>query len=293
MKIGISKSFVIAACAAAIWTAFPGPAAAAPADAIKAGERVEIHYTCRLKNGEITATTEQPVADDASLKKANIFDPRHERGGIEIAAGGFPGDTPDTSPRNYKDFEAQVVNELLAVVVGRTPGEYRDVELKIKPVSASKPGEHDLHMALVRKRPKEMRVPLSECKLHFGRDPREGDPYARDPALPGKIESVTDSEVIVKFAAEPGTVLETPFGKGTIRDGGDKWEIAIDAQVGRLVRTGPLVGRISRILERDFVIDFGAPFKDEPLQCDFSVNRVKSEPGAGQKDSSDKEAHLQ
>ncbi len=291
MKIGINKSFVIAACAAALWTAFTGPAAAAPADAIKAGDLVEIHYTCRTKNGEIAATTEQSVADDASLKKSNIFDPHHERGGIETAAGGIPGDTPDTSPRKYRDFEAQVVNELLAVVVGREPGEYRDVELKIKPVSSKKPWEHDLHMALVRHRPKEMSVAPDAYRKHSGKDPKVGDSYMIDPSFPGRIEKVTDLEAIVKFQAKPGTVVETPFGKGTIKDGGETWDIVIDAQVGRLVRIGPLVGRISKITQGDFVVDFGAPFKDESLQCDFSVNRVKSEPAGEQKGGSDKEAH--
>lgn len=293
MNNGISKSFVIAACAAALWTAFPGTAAAAPADVIRVMDPVEIHYTCRLKNGEIVATTEQSVADDASLKKSDIFDPHYKRGGIKTEAGAIPGDTPDTSPHNYKDFEGQVLNELLAEVVGRTPGEYRDVELKMKPVSARTPGEHDLRLALVRHRPKEMHVSLSEYKQRMLKDPQVGDPYVIDPAVPGKVESVTDSEAIVKFQAKPDTVIETPFGKGTIKDGGDTWDIAIDVQVGRLVRTGPLVGRISRILKHDFVIDFGAPFKDEPFRCDLTVTRVKSEPAAEQKDGSDKEAHQQ
>jgi FKBP-type peptidyl-prolyl cis-trans isomerase 2 len=293
MNNGINKLFVIAACAAALGTACPGPVAAAPEDVIKAGDQVEIHYTCRLKNGEIIATTEQSVADDASLKKSNIFDPHHERGGIEMAAGGTPGDTPGTSPRNYKDFEAQVVNELLAAVVGRTPGEFRNVELKIKPVSSKKPWEHDLHMALVRKRPKEMSVTPDVYKGHSGKAPQVGDSYMIDPAISGRVESVTPLEVKVKFQAKPGTVVETPFGKGTIRDGGDNWEIAIDVHEGQLVRTGPLVGRISKILNSDFIVDYGTPFKDEQLQCDFSVKRVKSEPAAEQKDSSDKEAHRQ
>ncbi len=293
MNSGISRSFVIAACAAALWTAFLGPAAAAPADSIKAGDPVEIHYTCRLKNGEIAATTEQSVADDASLKKSDIFDPSYKRGGIEMAAGGTPGKTPDTSPSNLKNFEAQVANELLAAVVRREPGEYRNVELKMKPVYSATPGQNDLPMALVRKRPKEMTIPLSEYKAHFGGDAQVGAPYVRDPAVPGKVESVTESNVIVKFEAKPGTVVQTPVGKGTIRDGGDHWEIVIDAQVGRLLRTGPLVGRISQITKDVFIIDFGAPFKDEPLQCDFTVNRVKSEPAAEQKDGSNKEAHMQ
>jgi len=282
VKIAVSKSLAVAACAAALCWVFPGLAAPAGKDVIKAGDQVEIHYTCRLKNGEIVATTEQSVADNASLKKSKIFDPGHERGAIKIEAGGIPGDSPDTSPRNYKDFEAQILNELLAAVVGRSPGQYKNVELQMKPVYASKPGEHDLHMALVRQRPKEKHIPVGEFEAHFGVAPQVGAAYVLDPAISGKIESVTDSDVVVKFAAEPGKMVETPFGQGTIKDGGDHWEIVIDAQVGRLIRTGPLVGRINKIAQRDFIIDYGAPFRDEPLRCDFTVQRVKPESKPGQ-----------
>jgi FKBP-type peptidyl-prolyl cis-trans isomerase 2 len=290
MRFAIGISLTIAACVVVLWTV--SPAAADGADAIKAGDRVEIHYTCRLQNGDVTATTEQSVADDASLKKSEIFDPRHERGGIKGTAGGIAGETPGTSPSDYKDFESQVVNELLDAIVGRKPGEYRNVDLRMKPVSSSKPGEHDLRMALVRHRPKEMRIPIGEYKDHYG-EPEVGKALIRDPAIPGKIESVTDSEVVVKFQIEPGTVVSTPFGKGTIRDGGDNWEIAIDAQVGRLIRTGPIVGRISKILKSDFVIDFGSPFQEEPLVCDFTVQGEKSSTVANLTRDPNKEAQLQ
>jgi len=293
MNNGISKLFVIAASAAALWTAFPGPVAADPADAIKAGDPVEIHYTCRLKSGESVATTEQSVADDASLKKSNIFYAHHQRDPIKESAGGIGNDTPAAMLSRFKDFEAQVANELLSVVAGRKPGEYRNVEIKIKPVYSPHPGENDLPMALVRKRPKEMNILKSDYRAQFGKEPVIGDLYVRDPAIPGTIDAVTDLEAVVKFLSVPGKVVDTPFGKGTIRDGGDHWEIVIDAQVGRLVRTGPIVGRISKITKDVFIIDFGAPFKDEPLQCDFSVNRVKTEPAGEQKDGSDKEAHKQ
>src|SRR5208283_642996 len=134
---------------------------------------------------------------------------------VKAAAGGIPGDTPDTSPRTYADFEAQVLNELLATVVGRSPGEYKNVDLRLKPVSASNPREHDLHMALVRQREKEMRIPLSVYNERFDEAPQVGEELMVDPDIPGKIESVTDSEVIVKLQAQPGTVAELPFGKGT------------------------------------------------------------------------------
>ena len=286
MKIAVSKSLAVAACAAALCWVFPGPAAAADKDVIKAGDQIEIHYTCRLKNGEIVATTEQSVADDASLIKSEIFNPQAKRGGIEIAAGGLSGETPDAGPRNYTDFEAQVLNELLRAVIGRSPGSYQDIETRMRPVS----GEHDLRMALVRHRSKEMKIPLGEYKDHFGADPQIGQAYVRDPAIPGKIVSVTDSDVIVKSEAQPGTVVVTPIGKGTIRDAGDHWDIEIDAQVGRLLRTGPLVGRVSKIMSNDFIIDFAAPFKDEPLRCDFSVHRVQSGTEADRKKISNKGA---
>ena len=56
-----------------------------------------------------------------------------------------------------------------------------------------------------------------------------GQEFPSDPAVPGKVVSVSETGVLVRFTAEPGKEVDTAFGKGTIRETPDHYEIAIDA----------------------------------------------------------------
>ena len=92
--------------------------------------------------------------------------------------------------------------------------------------------------------------------------------------MPGKVASVSETEVLIRFSAQPGSVVETPFGKGTIRENENQFEIVSNAVKGTLVRTGPLVGRISGALDKMFTIDFGNPFGGETLACEVKAESI-------------------
>ena len=76
--------------------------------------------------------------------------------------------------------------------------------------------------------------------------------------------------------AQPGSVVDTPFGKGTIKENEKNYEIVIDASVGHLVRSQGLVGRVSEVQDRTIVIDYGNPFGGETLSCDVKVEPAPS-----------------
>ena len=90
-----------------------------------------------------------------------------------------------------------------------------------------------------------MRMTKDEYKSRTAKDPQEGADYIVDPVIPGKVASVSENEVLIRFFVQPGSVIDTPFGKGTVKENENNYEIIIDAPVGRLVRTRGLVGRIS------------------------------------------------
>jgi hypothetical protein len=110
-----------------------------------------------------------------------------------------------------------------------------------------------------------------EYMSRTGKEPQEGADYIVDPLIPGKVASVSENEVLIRFSVKPGSVVDTPFGKGTIRETEKSYEIVIDATVGRLVRTHGLVGRISEVKDRMFTIDYGHPFGGQTLMCDVKV----------------------
>ena len=99
--------------------------------------------------------------------------------------------------------------------------------------------------------------------------------------MPGRVESVTDKEVIVRFSGENGKQVLTPLGKGTIKELPDRFEIVIDAKQGDLIRSGELIGRVLITDDRDITIDFGHPFGGESLKCDLLIKSVK--PGMEEK----------
>ena len=76
-----------------------------------------------------------------------------------------------------------------------------------------------LQLARIRAAPKEIRMTRDEYKSRTGKEPEVGEEYAWTP-LPGKVASVSENEVLIRFFAQPGSVVDTPFGKGTIRENG-------------------------------------------------------------------------
>src|SRR5208337_4942020 len=125
------------------------------------------------------------------------------------------------------------------------------------------------------KRPKEMTIPVDEFQGRTGRKAEVGQAVVLDPAFPGKVESVTDKDVIIRFSAKPGAVVQTAFGPGTIRETEKGFEIAIDARVGTLVRMSTLVGRITAVDDELITVDYRNPFGREPLICDITVEKVE------------------
>jgi FKBP-type peptidyl-prolyl cis-trans isomerase 2 len=71
--------------------------------------------------------------------------------------------------------------------------------------------------------------------------------------------------------------VQTPFGKGTVKESGNVYIIDIDAKVGALVRSGPMVGRIVEVGEGEtgtITIDYSHPFGGESLDCDITLEGI-------------------
>jgi FKBP-type peptidyl-prolyl cis-trans isomerase 2 len=117
-------------------------------------------------------------------------------------------------------------------------------------------------------------MPRGDYEFRARKTAEVGQSFAIDPSFPGRVESVTDKEVVIRFSAEPGSVIETPFGTGRIREEGENYKVDIDAREGKLVRTGNKIGRISKVDDKVIVIDYRHPFGYEALICDVTLNKV-------------------
>jgi FKBP-type peptidyl-prolyl cis-trans isomerase 2 len=56
---------------------------------------------------------------------------------------------------------------------------------------------------------------------------------------------------------------------------GDHFQITMEAQEGRIVRNGPVVGRIIEVEDESFTVDYGRAFAGEPITCDVIVESVE------------------
>ena len=196
-------------------------------------------------------------------------------GVLRLEAGRWSG-CPDRPEEIHKGFEEDIAARLAEAIVDLRVGESRTVEITAVVPPGMKKNEQFIQMARVRNFPKEMRMAKDIYAAQTGKQPEAGQEVNFNPAIPGKVTSVIGDEVVVQFKIKPGAGRDTSFGKETARDMGDHFEIVIDARVGHLVRSGPLVGKIIDVDERLFTLDYGHPFGGEALVCDVTVESAQT-----------------
>jgi len=241
---------------------------------VKVGDSVDLHYLCRLKTGEVVAATDSVAKDQP---KSNLYLARKETGPVSVTAVSPDGPAPEE--KQAKQFEELIQDKLARLLVGLKEGGKRQVELTAYDMPGSNEGNNTSRLSRIRIRPKERNVPLIEFKYRTGKSPEVGEAYANDPAFPGRIEAVTETDAVVRFSSKtkPGDVLETPFGPGRIREDETNYYVDIDARKDAIVRAGNLIGRIVNVDDKFITVFFGNPFAGETLQCEVTVEKIKEQ----------------
>jgi FKBP-type peptidyl-prolyl cis-trans isomerase 2 len=217
---------------------------------IQPGDIADIHFQCLLPSGEIAA-----AIDDNAVKKdqpkANIYLVEKEA-----------------------SFEDDIVARLAGQLTGMKEGETRHIELTAQDIPERKKEDYVISLVRVRERPKKIKMTIDEYKSRTGMSPETGKPFVSEPLIAGRVESVTDKDVIIRFSAKEGDEVQTPFGVGHIREEADSYKIDIDVRKGSLVRSAHLVGRITDVDDKVMIIDYRNPFGGETLSCDVTVNKI-------------------
>jgi FKBP-type peptidyl-prolyl cis-trans isomerase 2 len=246
---------------------------------VQPGNQADIHYLCRLQSGEIVAATGS-VPDDQP--KSNIFVKRNEAGPLVITA--IRPDEPFTA-KQEDPFEVEIMNRLSNKVAGMKEGEKRQVQVTAEDIPTRDVNNYIVRISRVRTRAKEMKMTVGDYQARTHKAPEAGQAFAIDPSFPGRVETVTDQEVVIRFSAKPGSVIETPFGPGTVREEGQNYKVDIDARKGGLTRAGSMIGRIIEVDDQFITIDYRNPFGNETLTCDVTIEKIvdakPSENGTG------------
>ena len=250
--------------------ALSGCATVESGQTVKTGDRVGIQFTCRLPDGEVAASTHPEIADgNASISR--IYVKREAGDPLVVEAG---KDAPTLPGPFGKSFEDEIIDRLAFVVVGMKQGEAAGVDLVAERTKRLSERDQFITIPRVRKLPKEKKLTREEYKKKTGKDAAVDQPFVVDSVLPGRVASVSGDEVLIRFAPKSKEV-ELPFGKATVREKEDRYEIDIHAVKGSLVRSGPLVGRIIDVDDDSIKLDYGHPFGGESLKCHVDVESVQ------------------
>lgn len=251
-------AIVLSGCAGHI----PRPVAAS-------GDQVLISYTCRFPSGELAATTDKIIHDASSLSRSSVYLPGRFSPRLLTAGAPLTG-----LAARQRAFEDEILVQLAARAVGLQEGDNTAILLRGDLMPELSPADRYFKIAKVRTRDKELRISKQEYVSRVGQEPAVGQRFTVDPAFPGTIAEVTDNEVVVTFPLPPDGVVQTPFGKGLVKDAGNHYEIDIDAHIGTLVRTGGIIGRIQHVDPIMITIDYGYPFGGESLACMMKIESV-------------------
>jgi FKBP-type peptidyl-prolyl cis-trans isomerase 2 len=237
---------------------------------IEPGDTADIRFICKLKTGEVVAATGKAEIQGERLSR--VLFPTDKDGPVSIMAV-----TPGPLARKERAFEDEINERLAGMVSGMKEGESRNIELTAQDLPERKPENYVTTIARVRIRPKEMRMPVGDYTFRAGKSPEVGQSFALDPSFPGRVESVTDKEVVIRFKADPGTEIVTPFGTGRILEDESNYKVDIDAVQGAIVRSGPFVGRIAGVDAESILLDYRNPLGGETLTCNVKVEKVSKE----------------
>ena len=247
--------------------------ATAPRTPLAEGAAAKVDYVCWFAGGELADTTYRHVGEDEAIVKSPVFTAGPKAYG-PVAVKAAPVDECAACPKDRnKGFDDHLRERLGAAVLGLRPGEIHRVELAAEEDEGLSREDRFLQLARVWRYPKREEVSMEAYRAMADKELKPGDEIPWNDPFSAKVAAVDGDKAILNILAGEGAVMETDWGPGYVRDGGDRYEVVIDAQIGRLVRTQHLVGRISEIDERHdvFVTDYGHPFGGETLLCDVEI----------------------
>ncbi len=246
-------------------------------EVIAPGDPLEVHFTCQTEDGVMVTTTEELRAEklDPSDMGSRLFLPKRTYEPLTVVAGEAPaGPIPD-EVRNLPSMQLKGLHEVIEerlseAVVGKELGKRFSVEVSAEAQMEVPQPERMIRLRRAWSVPKEVRLARDEFmpRTGAGRPPEVGMSVGMYQGMAGKVTTVTADEVVIAFEPKHDEPIETPFGEKRVYAHDDQYVIRTDAKEGYLVRTGPQIGRISKVEPGMFTVDYSHPFGGEVLVCD-------------------------
>ncbi len=256
---------------------------------IQIGDKCTVDYTCKLKDGSLLITTLQKVAKDPKVPKSDLFVPLEAYVPVELMAG---FDAVDADPGAGHLLLGRLDKMLSEAIVGREVGKPAELELTTGAVPLPDNADSEVRMKILRLRPIERsmtrdlfkrlsndRAPVVGMEIQLESAARQGDTGG----LMGRVTAIEGDNVKIKTLAQPGDTIQTPYGPGKVERYRDDnlMEIRLQPVIGKVLRFGNMVGRITKTDDTAFTIDMSNPFGGETLQCKAVV--LDADPASAEK----------
>ncbi len=247
---------------------FSGCAGLEPIPRIEKGEKVRVDYTCRTPGNEVMDTTSPALATDESVAKARVFAPRQNLKPVDLTAGENP---PDLKPRDVQFLDTDIRMGLAHALVGKEKGKSLVVVLESRVPDKIEDSHRYRKIQRVRTVPRVQTIPCPIYQEAHGRLPEIGELFKENGQAHAEVIALDSDKITIKLITDPLVTVDTPWGKA--RTDGDEKEVrvTIEAEVGALIRTGGLIGRISEVNEKNIVVDYGLSFGGQTLNCTVEI----------------------
>lgn len=236
------------------------------------GDLLKVNYTCSIKDKGVVDTTFAAVADDADVAKSRVFIRFGKYEPLGVTAG--TGAPASRSLAGLTPLDTEILNQIAQQAVGKQTRRTYDMVLTSQTPSGISPKLQYRVLEKRKKLKKVFNIPLKQFVFEQKREPEIGE-VLYDNGVPSvKVVAANDEQVTYEMIlAEDGpTYRDTEFGVCQMDDLGNGYiQMTLNSEVGRLVRLGQVVGRVSRITDDSVVIDYGNPFADYSLECKVQI----------------------
>lgn len=238
----------------------------APSAPIVLGEKIEVDYRCTLADGSLAADTFESDDDEAEI--SNIYRKMaHEEYGPVVMDAGIKAECTECE-KNTRHFTLILEELIQQELEGRHFGEEIDLTLSTEELLMDEK-EGTISIKRNQFRPKIKPVQKDRIVSYLGREPEVAEVirFENEKLQPVKVLEVYPASVTVELLTDEHTVMESPFGPATFSEDEKGFHLTINPQIGHLVRSGGLIGRVISFDDSSILLDYRHPFGYEQLQC--------------------------
>jgi hypothetical protein len=237
-----------------------------PLATVKSGENISFEYTCKSTDGKLAATSYKTVAEDPSRALSPLF----VRLKTYLPACEMVPAPQQASPLHPRMCFEEMLEILIARQAENTPF-YTEQNITIdgELIPGISGGDRYFLLSRTTKMDRQETLPIKGFKEKFGATPVIGIKYdsPAEPGMSATVENMEGDNVVILNSVEPGTVLPSHFGREIVTQIGNTIENRTDATTGAIIRSGGMIGKVSKVDDETIEIDYGHSSGFVPLTC--------------------------